>query len=60
MYVCMYACMYVWMPNCIILKGIWSMPAKETAVKVIMEDDFTDVPELGDQVTHFFLYNTDG
>ena len=56
----MYACTYVWMPKCLILKGISNMPANKAAARVIMEDNFTDVPELGNKVTQFFLYNTDG
>ena len=56
----MYACMSVCMPNFIILKGIWNMTAKEAAVRMMMEDNFPDVPEPVDQVTQFFLYNTDG
>ena len=60
MYVCMYACMHVCMPNYIILKGIWNMTAKEAAVRMMMEDNLSDVPEPGDQVTQFFLYNADG
>ena len=37
--------MYVCTPNFIILKGILDMTAKEATVRVMMEDDFSDVPE---------------
>ena len=46
----MHICMYVCTPNFSILKGIWDMTAKEAAVRMMMENSFPDVPQLGDQV----------